>query len=217
MRRPKSVAALDTLGRVRLSQHFYLREFLYSEIANLHGIPNIPDDPDLCIAAGRGLCENLLEPLQAVFGRIALRSGYRSAAVNGFGSERQRAGHGGYPCGSNRMNRAAHIWDQRDDRGMGAMVTVVIPWFADRYAAGADWRALAWWIHDHLPYSTLYFFPKNAAFNLGWHEVPVRRIDSYVAPRGCLTKPGMANWGGSHAEWYAGFPEAAAGASGGDI
>ena len=206
MRRPGSVAALDDLGRVRLSPHFYLRDFLYSEIANLHGIPNIPDDPDLCIAAGRGLCENLLEPLQAAFGRIALRSGYRSAAVNGFGSDRQRAGRAGYPCGSNRMNRAAHIWDQRDESGMGAMVTVVVPWFADRFAAGADWRALAWWIHDHLPYSTLQFFPKNAAFNLGWHEVPVRRIDSYLAPRGCLTKPGLANWGGDHAQWYPGFP-----------
>lgn len=206
MRKPASVAALDDLGRVRLSRHFYLRDFLYSEIASLHGIPNIPDDPDLCIAAGQGLCENLLEPLQAAFGRIALRSGYRAPAVNGFGSQRQRAGQGGYPCGSNQMNRAAHIWDQRDDRGMGAMVTVVVPWFADRYAAGADWRGLAWWIHDHLPYSNLYFFPKNAAFNLGWHEVPVRRIDSYVTPRGCLTKPGRANWSGSHAEWYAGFP-----------
>jgi hypothetical protein len=206
MRKPVSVAALDDLGRVRLSPHFYLREFLYSEIASLHGIPNIPDDPDLAIAAGRGLCENLLEPLQAAFGRIALRSGYRSVAVNGFGSQRQQAGQGGYPCGSNRLNRAGHIWDQRDDRGMGAMVTVVVPWFADRFAAGANWRGLAWWIHDHLPYSTLYFFPKNAAFNLGWHEAPVRRIDSYVVPRGCLTKPGRANWEGSHAEWYAGFP-----------
>ena len=25
------------------------------------------------------------------------------------------------------------------------------------------------------------------------HEEPERRIDSYVAPKGCLTRPGMAN------------------------
>jgi hypothetical protein len=31
-------------------------------------------------------------------------------------------------------------------------------------------------------------------------------IQSYVSPRGILTKPGMANWEGDHAEWYAGFP-----------
>jgi hypothetical protein len=67
---------------------------------------------------------------------------------------------------------------------MGAMATVVVPWFADCYRDGSDWRALAWWIHDHLPYSQLQFFPKLAAFNIGWHEQPRRRIDSFIAPKG---------------------------------
>jgi len=57
-------------------------------------------------------------------------------------------------------------------------------------SGGGDWQKLAWWIHDHLPYSSLYFFPVNRAFNIAWHERPQGRIDSYVAPRGCLTKPG---------------------------
>lgn len=30
-------------------------------------------------------------------------------------------------------------------------------------------------------YSSMYFFPKLAAFNLGWHERPEKRIDSYVS------------------------------------
>lgn len=209
MRKPSSVAALDDLGRVRLSQNFYLREFLYSEIANFHGIPNIPDDPDLCIAAGKRLCEELLEPLQAAFGRIAIRSGYRSPDVNGFGNAQQKAGKAGYSCGSNEGNYAGHIWDRRDAAGqMGATVSIVVPWFADRYNAGADWRCLAWWIHDHLPYSALYFFPKNAAFNLSWNEIPARRINSYIEPKTCLTKPGMTNWSGDHSEHYQGFPAA---------
>jgi hypothetical protein len=89
---------------------------------------------------------------------------------------------------------------------MGAMATVVVPWFADRYYDGADWRALAWWIHDHLPYSQLQFYPKLAAFNIGWHERPRRRIDSFITPKGCLTRPGMANHTGSHAKFYDGFP-----------
>ena len=67
MRKPASMKALETLGRVRLSEHFFMREMLYSEIANFHGIPNIPDDPDLAIAAGSRLCEELLEPLHATF------------------------------------------------------------------------------------------------------------------------------------------------------
>ena len=68
---------------------------------------------------------------------------------------------------------------------------------------------MAWWIHDHLPYSSLYFFPRLSAFNINWHEAPVRRIDSYAPPKGCLTRPGMPNHQGSHASEYAGFPKLA--------
>jgi hypothetical protein len=200
MKKPATVAALEKLGRVRLSKSFFMREFLYSEIANLHGMSNIPDDPDLAIAAGTRLCEDLLEPLQDRFGRIAIRSAYRTPEVNGFGNAH------GYSCARNESTWADHIWDRRDRFGrMGATATVVVPWFADHYEKGADWRALAWWIHDHLPYSDLYFFPIRAAFNIRWREDPERRIDSYVAPKGTLTKRGMANWDGAHSEHYAWF------------
>ncbi|MDP3174699.1 MAG: hypothetical protein Q8M88_09730 [Phenylobacterium sp.] len=205
MRSPASVAGLEDLGRVRLSANFYLRDFLYSEIAALHGLRNIPEDPDLAIAAGRQLCETLLEPLNATFGRVAIRSAYRSPAVNAFGNAN------GFNCASNEANHAGHIWDRRDAAGrMGAKASIVIPWFADRYAAGEDWRALAWWIHDHLPYSSLQFFPKLAAFNIGWREDPARRIDSFIAPKGCLTKPGRDGHDADHSGWYAGWPSLAA-------
>ena len=201
MRKPGSMRGLEDLGRVRLSANFYMRDFLYSEIASFHRISNIPDDPNLAIEAGRNLCEVLLEPLQATFGRMAIRSAYRSAEVNGFGNAR------GMNCGRNEASAAYHIWDRRDAQGrMGAAASIVVPWFADRYRDGADWRGLAWWIHDHLPYAHLQFFPKLAAFNIQWHEKPQRRIDSFIQPRGCLTKPGMANHEGSHADWYEGFP-----------
>jgi hypothetical protein len=202
MKSPKSIAALEELGRVRLSKSFFFRDFLYSEIANYSGMPNIPDDVDLAVEAGSRLCQELLEPLQDTFGRIAIRSAYRSPAVNDFGNRNK------LNCASNENNYAAHIWDRRDENEcMGATACIVIPWFADRYENGADWRGLAWWIHDHLPYSSLYFFPKLAAFNIQWHERPVRRIDSYIAPRGCLTRPGMDNHAGDHSEWYQDFPK----------
>jgi len=201
MKKPVSVAALEELGRVRLSQSFYFRDFLYSEIANYYGMPNIPDDPDLAIAAGTRLCVELLEPLQETFGRIAIRSAYRSPSINDFGNRNK------LNCAANEKNFAAHIWDRKDANGcMGATACIIIPWFADRYDVGADWRALAWWIHDHLPYGNLFFFPKLAAFNIRWHECPERRIDSYVSPKGCLTRPEMENHSGDHSEWYQGFP-----------
>jgi len=212
MRKPASMRGLEDLGRVRLSPSFFLRDFLMSEIAVIHGIPNIPDDPDLAIAAGRALCRELLEPLKATFGHVAIRSAFRSSAVNAFGNAN------GLNCAKNETARAGHIWDRRDANGcMGATASVVIPWFADRYADGADWRGLAWWIHDNLPYAYLQFFPKLAAFNIQWHERPRRRIDSFIAPRGCLTRPGMANQAGDHGKWYRGFPELSLGADGSSV
>jgi hypothetical protein len=202
MRPPKSVRSAEAFGRVRLSKTFFMREFLYSEIANVHGLANLPNDPDLAIAAGRGLCENLLEPLQATFGRIAIRSAYRSPEVNALGNARYRS------CASNARDRAGHIWDQRsDDGGMGAMASIAVPWLIDRLNQGVTWQAMAWWIHDHLPYSELQFFPKLAAFNLGWHEKPRRRITSFAPPRGLLTKPGHPGHDDDHGDQYRGFPE----------
>ena len=201
MRAPKSVRAAEELGRVRLSPSFFMRDFLHSEIGNVHGIPNLPENPDLAIEAGRLLCEELLEPLQATFGRLAIRSAYRSPAINAYGNAHY------HNCGSNERNRARHIWDRRDAQGwIGAMACIVVPWFADRCAAGTPWHAMAWWIHDHLPYSELQFFPKLAAFNIGWHEASKRRVYSFIAPRGVLTKPGMPNHDGGHAACYPDFP-----------
>lgn len=187
---------------MQLSPNFFMRDFLYSEIAAIHGIPNIPDDPELAIRAGRRLCLDLLEPLQRTFGRIAIRSAYRSCNVNEFGNKNK------LNCGSNESNYAGHIWDRRDAEGcIGATACIVIPWFLPKYEATRDWRPLAWWIHDHLPYSDLEFFPKLAAFNLAWREEPRRTIYSFAPPhRGCLTKPGMENHAGIHPDRYPDFP-----------
>ncbi|MDF1848776.1 MAG: hypothetical protein P1U69_16370 [Parvibaculaceae bacterium] len=202
MLKPKSVKSLEEVGRTRLSKSFFLRDFLYSEIASVHGLSNIPDDPDLAIKAGRHLCEELLEPLNATFGRIAIRSAYRSCDVNHFGNEH------GYNCASNEKNYAGHIWDRRDGNGlMGATACIVIPWFAERYEAGADWRSLAWWIHDHLPYSCLQFFPRLCAFNIQWHETPKRLITSYIEPRGTLSARGAKDDAENRSSWYSDFPD----------
>lgn len=197
MKAIKSVKSLEELGRIRLSKSFFMRDMLYSEIANFHGIPNIPDNPELAICSARKLCKNLLEPLQDQFGRISIRSAYRAPAVNRFGNENDLS------CASNAANYAKHIFDKRDENGhCGATATVVVNSFLSYFEETGNWQALAWWIHDNLPPTDMYFFPKLAAFNLSWHEDPGRTIKSYVRPRGILTKPGMDNFEGSHAAEY---------------
>ncbi|MBB3993556.1 hypothetical protein GGR95_001187 [Sulfitobacter undariae] len=181
-RKPASMRGLEELGRVRLSKHFYMRDFLMSEISAVHGIPNIPDDPDLALTHGRRLCTDLLDPLEETFGRIAIRSGYRSTALNTYGNDNN------LNCARSDNPIECHIWDYSDRPIAGT--SLVIPWFADQYAQGRDWRDLAWWVHDHLPYSEMWFFPKLAAFNLVWRPEPLRTISSYIAPRGMLLRAG---------------------------
>ncbi len=202
MRRPGSYTSLEDLGRVRLSRHFALRNFLYSEIGNFYKVQNIPDDPDLMIAAGRRLAQDMLDPLVETFGPIDVRSGYRSPTLNHFGATQVRP----QKCSANARNRANRIWDQRDEEGrMGACVSIVIPWFAAQYNAGRDWRDLAWWLYDHLDFHEVWFFPRNAAFNLHWREQPERRILGYVAPRGGLVTADRRP-DPMRAESYADFP-----------
>lgn len=201
MKKPGSMKALEDMGRARLSENFFLRDFLHSEIADFYGMSNIPDDPDLAIEAGSRLCEELLEPLQRTFGRLHIRSGYRAREVNEFGNRNK------LNCSTNAASAADHIWDMRDADGcMGATACIVVPWVWDRRDRLQGWQSLAWWIHDHLPYASLCFFPKLWAFNIQWHERPARRISSYIAPAGVLTKLGMDNQNGSHAEAYRGYP-----------
>jgi len=123
---------------------------------------NVPEKPNMAMANGKRLCEELLEPLQATFGGIAIRSAYRSPKVNAFANEK------GYKCGLNVSNYAAHIWDYPDKDGLhGAMACIVIPDFADKCEVYGDWRALAYWIQNHLNYREMQFFPRLCAFNIG--------------------------------------------------
>ena len=61
-----------------LSKHFGLAELTRTD----SGLPNTPDSPTV-IDRLRGVCEHVLEPVRAHFGRpVILHSGYRSPAVN---------------------------------------------------------------------------------------------------------------------------------------
>jgi hypothetical protein len=198
-------STLERIGRIRLSENFFLRDFLYSETAIAKSIANVPDDLDLALTAGIQLCEQLLEPISRRFGRIHIRSAYRSAEVNGSGNAQR------WNCSSNEANYADHMWDRRDRHGnMGATACIVGPKVADILHQPGAWTEFAWWIHDNLPYSSLTFFKTLMACNVQWRENPERRIESWTGhyedgdwiTRRLLTKPGMANHEGNHSHTY---------------
>jgi hypothetical protein len=211
MKPAQTVKSLEEFGRIQLSKSFFMREFLYSEISQIEGIANIPDDVELAIAAGKNLCEKVLEPIQNALGRITVRSAYRSCAVNAKGAENKNQ----YNCSKNEANYAGHIWDRRDADGyMGATACIIVTSFIPYYEKTHDWTALAWWIHDHIDgYSDMTFFPKFAAFNITWHENPQRPkfIYSYVEnphtgkKSGYLTRADMDNFSGTHEQFYQEF------------
>ena len=162
--------SLDKFGRVRLSDNFYMREFMYSEIGNFYQISNLPHDPTAIIAAGEKLTQGLLEPLQRHYGRLHIRSGYRSPALNLEGNRR------GLGCKSNDKNWGRKIWGYDKSGSLGAMACVVIPSFQEEYEKTGDCNPIAEWIDQNLDYSELIFFKHLGAFNLGCHERPKKII-----------------------------------------
>jgi len=64
----------------QLSPHFSLNEMIRSDTGTRLGIDNTPTDEHLKNLVL--VCENVLEPVRKVFGRVRVNSGYRSLALN---------------------------------------------------------------------------------------------------------------------------------------
>jgi hypothetical protein len=196
---------LESLGRQRLSSNFYLREFLYSEVAQHFGVVNAPEDMELAMHAGSALCEKVLEPIQAAWDRVHIRSGYRSPEVNDLGNKNRMN------CASNARNAAAHIWDQRDDHGYcGATACIVIPAYREYFERTGDWMSLAWWVHFHVPdYYEMCFFKEQCAFNIRWYEGSntAKSIKTYLPNPDTGDKSALMSRGKMHAHYQSRSPE----------
>ncbi|MDM7948292.1 hypothetical protein [Hydrogenophaga sp.] len=69
---------IDRVAKTRLSKNFILRDFLFCASSAAQGLSNFPDDLAEAIKAGQVLCDRLLEPILAEFGRFAVTYGYQS-------------------------------------------------------------------------------------------------------------------------------------------
>ena len=186
-----------------------MRDMLYSEVASIHGLRNIPDNPALAVEVGKQLCTKLLEPLHATFGCVSIRSAFRSAEVNSCGEQYRNVA-------MTEWNHARHVWDRLDKKDKkGATASVVIPWFVDYLKEHPEmsWKAMGWWIHDHLDYSEVVFFHNRrfpyAVFNIRWHETEVRRVIKTMAQekKRTLTRKGEPEHSSrDHSGEYPGFP-----------
>jgi hypothetical protein len=69
----------EKLCLTRLSKNFILRDFMFSTEAAVAGHSNFPsDNVDQAKESGVQLCERVLEPILAQFGRFAITFGYQS-------------------------------------------------------------------------------------------------------------------------------------------
>lgn len=197
-----TLGELTQLGRRRLSDNFFMRDMLHSEVGNFYGVQNIPEDPELAVAAGEQLCRLVLEPLREAFGHISIRSAYRSPVLNAHCHELHKQGVADSWCTCNEDNASYHIWDRRDANGyLGATATIVIPSYIDHYESTGDWQSLGWWMRDHLEhYAQVQFFRSLCAFNIRWYEGPSDQSIGYLDPptREVLTKRGAPDFDGDH-------------------
>ncbi len=65
-----------------LTNHFTLREMLYSYTCTRLGMVNRVEDPELIVGRLRTLCQRVLEPLRREVGPVTVISGYRSECLN---------------------------------------------------------------------------------------------------------------------------------------
>ena len=204
MRKPRTVRSAETFGRVRLSQSFFMRDFLYSEIANLHGLaeparrprPGDRRRPEAVRASARTAAGDV----RAAGDPVGLsRPGGQRLRQRAFPELRLERTQSRAPY----LGSAQRGWRHRRDGQLGRALAGRPP------RSGATWQAMAWWIHDHLPYSELQFFPKLAAFNIGWHEKPRRRISSFVPRAGCSPSPAWPTMTATTATTTRRFPELA--------
>ena len=128
---------------MQLSPHFTLAEMVVSQTASRLGLDNTP--PPAVIAALRGLCLNLLEPVRAHFGRpVIVSSGYRAPAVN--------KACGGSATSQHRFGQAADF---------------TVPGVAN--------LELCQWIQRNLKYDQLiYEFGPSGWVHASWLDGPLR-------------------------------------------
>lgn len=153
---------LKSLGLVRLSNSFIMRDFLYNETACCYGISNIPHCPELAVITGRELCQKLLEPIIKQFGVISIQVGYRSPLLNLIEP----------PAVNNEIEKQLFECLAWDSRIISAGATFKIPNITEQIG----YKHVVDWISENLEFDCV--FTSKTEITISWACLMGRKVYS---------------------------------------
>lgn len=157
----------DSFTRTRLSTNFILRDFLYSSDSDFRGIRNVPDDFEMTIRAGKALCEKILEPTLAKWGRFFITFAYQSrVGIQADWSLKKK--------NENFRSSSPHQWDRFTfGSNIYARVDILPICVEDGLVSKYDYGR--WMMHE-LDVDLLMMFKRSNAFCITYSEFRPRRV-----------------------------------------
>jgi hypothetical protein len=145
---------------VQVGKYFVVSDFLYSEDAMLHGIPNVPSSLDGDEVEGMcGLCKHILDPIVDQFGSVSITFGYCSVQLWKFW----------YKDGS---TNDLHTF--RSQRGvLGGAVDITIHRHPDP-------RPVMNWVRDNCIYDRVIVYPGSRILCVAWTSKPRYQCKEWV-------------------------------------
>jgi hypothetical protein len=139
---------------IRVGEYYLLSDFLFNNLAIIHGVPNMPESFDGDEVAGiKGLCEAILDPVAKQFGKPSITHAFQSLEL-----WEAKYGEKGSPndLHSYRLNRG----------GVGGA--------ADILCHGHEPDTIARWIRDRCEFDRLIVYPDRPILCVAWTSVKPR-------------------------------------------
>lgn len=156
---------MESFSLTRLSKNFIMRDFLHTNYNSVAGVCNYPEKPEVVLAAGKALCENILEPIIEKFGKIFITFGYQSRA----GIEMADSKIKTKPKGS-----SPHQWDRGTyGNKIYCRVDVLPACVQDGLVSKKEFRD---WIFHNLNLDLIMSWGKSNVFCLTYSEFKPRRV-----------------------------------------
>lgn len=158
-------ALMEELSLTRLSPNFIMREFLHSNYNSVAGICNYPEKPEVVIRAGKALCENILEPIIAKFGKIFITFGYQGRVGLNMADSTTK---------DNPKSSSPHMWDRSTyPKHIYCRVDILPACVQDGAVTKKEFRD---WLFHNLPLDLIMSWGKSNVFCLTYCTYKNRRV-----------------------------------------